>query len=319
MNGKNEVFKMLLPIEKLFALYQALAETIITKIDLKNLKCDPISIKNSVELLCDVGFIQYDEEKDVFRKSADKKGELSDFAERLYQKLRLTYPNAFLFLCQVDLKYDEAEAKLYIKRNSVNLNLSGLIMLLDGLGRICVRQNTIFILDKSLLDCRKNRNYHSSRQITVTELKNQIEVNEEYGVEAELAAMEYEAETLKNAGINRSPERISEYHTNAGYDIISYMHVDSATPDKFIEVKSCSDDRWTFFISRNELDVAKNKQDNYFLYLYNRKSQHFRVIQNPYPYFMERERMGLWSMDPQVYRIRSLESLSLLPGENPTG
>jgi len=42
--------------------------------------------------------------------------------------------------------------------------------------------------------------------------------------------------------------------------------------DKFIEVKSCSDDRWIFFISRNELEVAKNKQDSY-LYLFHGKGR----------------------------------------------
>ena len=309
MNEKNEVFKKLLPIKNLFALYQKLSETIITKIDLKNLNFDPISINNSIDLLCEVGMIQFDNEKNIFQKTIIENWELSDFSEILYAKLHSSYPDAFLFINQADLKYDEAEAKLYIKRNSVSLDLSGLLMLLDGIEKIHIRQNDIFILDKNLLDCRKDRKDHLFHHKTLAELKSQIEINEEYGVEAELAAMEFETKMLENMGVNKSPERISEYHTSAGYDIVSYMCMDSLNPDKFIEVKSCSDNRWIFYISKNELEVAKSKQDNYFLYLFNRQSRIFRIIQNPYNYFMDSEK-DQWTIEPQIYQIRSLENLS---------
>ena len=309
MNEKNEVFKKLLPIKNLFALYQKLSETIITKIDLKNLNFDPISINNSIDLLCEVGMIQFDNEKNIFQKTIIENWELSDFSEILYAKLHSSYPDAFLFINQADLKYDEAEAKLYIKRNSVSLDLSGLLMLLDGIEKIHIRQNDIFILDKNLLDCRKDRKDHLFHHKTLAELKSQIEINEEYGVEAELAAMEFETKMLENMGVNKSPERISEYNTNAGYDIVSYMCMDSLNPDKFIEVKSCSDNRWIFYISKNELEVAKSKQDNYFLYLFNRQSRIFRIIQNPYNYFMDSEK-DQWTIEPQIYQIRSLENLS---------
>lgn len=309
MNAKNEMFKKLLPIENLFTLYQRLSETLITKIDVTNLNFDSISINNSIGLLCGVGIIQFDNEKNVFQKTVQENWELSDFSEVLYTKLLSSFPDAFLFINQADLKYDEAEAKFYIKRNSVSLDLSGLLMLLNGIEKICIRQNDIFILDKNLLHRRRNQTYRSFRKKTLAELKSQIEINEEYGVEGELAAMEFEVEMLKNEGINKLPERISEYNTNAGYDIVSFMCIDSLTPDKFIEVKSCSDNRWIFYISKNELEVAKNKQDNYFLYLYNRQSRYFRIIQNPYNYFVE-EKDSQWVMEPQVYQIRSLENLS---------
>lgn len=110
--------------------------------------------------------------------------------------------------------------------------------------------------------------------------------------------------------INKLPERISEYNVSAGYDIVSFVSIESLIPDKFIEVKSCSDERWIFYISKNELDVAKRKQDSYFLYLYNRKKRNFRIIQNPYKLLFESEEKDKWIMNPQIYQVKSLENLS---------
>ena len=310
MNEKNDVFKKLLPIRDLYLLYQKLSETIITKIDLKSLNYDFIAVNNSVNLLCEVGMIQFDNEKNTFLKTLTTKLEYHDFLETLYTRLRSSYPDAFSFVNQIDLKYDETESKLYMKRNSVSLDLSGLLMLLDGIEKVKIRRNDIFILDKGLLDCRKNRNKKSFHNKTLAELKNQLEINEGYGVEAELAAMEYEAQILKNSRINKLPERISEFNTNAGYDIVSFMREESLSPDKFIEVKSCSDDRWIFYISKNELVEAKTKQDNYYLYLYNRSNRQFQIIQNPYNYYFENGEQNQWVIEPQVYQIKSLERLS---------
>ena len=183
-------------------------------------------------------------------------------------------------------------------------------MLLDGLGKIKIKNNDIFILDKNLINCRLNKDAHVFHSKTLDELKSQLEINEEFGNEAELAAVTHEIELLKTEGIYKIPERISEYNTSAGYDIVSFLHVNSLIPDKFIEVKSCSDDKWIFYISKNELDVAKSKQDCYFLYLYNRETQKFRVIKNPYAFFFVGEGKNCWSMNPQIYQIKSLEKLS---------
>jgi len=309
MNGKNEVFRILLPIKELFELYQKLSETIITKIDVKGLGLDTIAVNNTISLLCEVGIIQFNQEKNIFQKTLIKNIGLNDFLEIFYTRLKSSYSDAFTFISQAELKYDEAEGKLYIKRNSVNLNLSGLLMLLDGIGKVKIRQNDIFILDKSLLDYRKDYNIHSTYHKTLEELKKQLEIAEKFGAEAELAAMKYEIKILKNAGIDKSPERISEYNTCAGYDIVSYMNKDSLIPDKYIEVKSCSDNNWIFYISRNELEVAKSKQDNYNLYLFNRKNREFRIIQDPYNFLIENERINQWTMEPQVYKVKSLEGL----------
>jgi hypothetical protein len=288
-------------------IYQRLSESIITKIDLRNLSFDSIAINNSLILLCDIGMIQFDNVKNVFLKTLVEELELDEFSEMLYTGLKSSYPNAFSFFDESVLRYDETEAKLYIKRNCVSLDLSGLLMILDGIKKIRIQRNDIFILDKGLLNCRKDRRKDLHRHKTLIELKEQLEINEGHGVDAELAAVEYEAEMLKAAGISKSPERLSEYYVNAGYDIMSFSCAESLVPDKFIEVKSCSDSRWIFYFSKNEMEVAKSKQDSYYLYLYNRTDRRFRIIQNPYEFFWEGDEKNQWAIESQVYQIRSLE------------
>lgn len=306
MNEKSEVFKKLLPIKELFTVYQGLSKTILTRIDIKNLDFNSVAINNSITMLCEIGVLRFNQEKNIFQKIGPEVIEVDDFIGILYERLQVSYPDAFSFVKQADLKYDETEASLYIKRNSVSLDLSGLLMLLDGIGKIKIKKNNIFILDKNLLRCRTKDNAYSLSTMSLEELRNQLDLNEKLGVEAELAAMEYETTMLKNAGIDKIPERISEFNTNAGYDMVSFMNTDSLVPDKFIEVKNCSDNSWTFYISRNELDVAKRKQCNYYLYLYNRKNQVFRIIQNPYEFFVNTAETAQWTMEPQTYQVKCI-------------
>ena len=310
MNEKNDVFKRVLTVPQLFAVYQSLSKTIISKIDVKSLGFDAIAVENSIKLLREVELVKYDEEKDCFEKLENKSLDYDAFKEALYAKLQVTYIDALLSINQADLKYDEVRSMLYIKRNSIGLDLSGLLVLLEGVDKIEVRQNDVFILNKSLLDLRVKNNSISRYHKSLEELKEQLDLNEKYGIDAELEAVKYEVCLLKKENINKTPERISEFHTNAGYDIVSYMYPESSIPDKFIEVKSCVDDNWLFYLSRNELEVARIKQDNYYLYLYSRKNREFRIIHNPYNYLKNGVEEELWIMEPQVYKVRSIEKLS---------
>jgi len=307
MNEKNEVFKKLLPIKDVYNLYTRLSDTLITRIDIQNLNHDCVAVNNTINMLCEIEVIQFDNDNKIYLRNTDGVLDFKLFTDVLYTRLKSTYKDAFSFTSYANIKYDEAEAKLYIKRNSVNLNLSGLLMLLDSMGKIKIKQNDIFIIDKNLLYLNKDNLSLSVRQRTLEDLKKQLALNEIYGEEAELEALEYEKFVLTNDGINNVPERISEYHVDAGYDIVSYMCINSNIPDKFIEVKSCANDNWMFFISVNELEVAKNKQNNYFLYLFNRETKMFRIIQNPYNTLVESDQDELWAIEPQVYQIKSLE------------
>ena len=309
MNEKSKIFRKLLPTNELFVIYQKLAETIITRVDVRSLGYDSIAVDNSISLLCDIGLIFFNKNDNIFQQTTLKKLEITEFTEEFYLRLQNTYSDVFNFIDNAKLLFDEAEGKLYIKRNSVSLELSGLLMILDGLEKIKLTHNDIFILDKRLLNNRKEYHAKSFHYRSLEDLKDQLEKNEAYGVEAELAAMEYETVLLKKMGINKLPERISEYNTSAGYDIASFTDSESMIPDKFIEVKSCSDSTWTFYISKNEVETAKIKQDRYYLYLFNRKFQQFKIIKNPYSFFTNDCLTHQWAIESQIYKIKSLEGL----------
>lgn len=97
--------------------------------------------------------------------------------------------------------------------------------------------------------------------------------------------------------------RISAIDISAGFDILSYFS-NEINDEKYIEVKNC-DRNYTFYISENEVEVARQKQDRYFLYLYNRTNKTVREIQNPYKYFFEESKEN-WIVQPEKYKIHEI-------------
>ena len=73
------------------------------------------------------------------------------------------------------------------------------------------------------------------RKIGIEELQQQLNRQRLLGEEAERFVLKFEQARLNSS---KEPELISPYDTNAGYDIASYDSFNSATHDRFIEVKS---------------------------------------------------------------------------------
>ena len=303
MNEKNKIFSKLLTIEEMFDLYERIGNSLITRADIESQQYNYESMSNSISLLSAIELITF--EQGTYKKVQITGQEISKFANKVYTGLFIHFTDIFEFISNIDLLYDEYEAKFYTFRNYISLDLSGLIMILDGIGAIELRQKHIYINDKRILKPREKTKY--KKQISIQDLKEQLIIFEVLGEEAEITAMEFEKKLLNENNINKMPERISIYDVNAGYDIVSYLTCQSTIPDKFIEVKSCADDSWRFYISKNELEVAKMKKDNYFLYLYNRNSNTFRVIRNPFSFFIDNIEKEKWAIESQVYQIHSIE------------
>lgn len=116
------------------------------------------------------------------------------------------------------------------------------------------------------------------RKIGIEELRKNLEQQQISGEEAEKFVLSFEKKRLnQKEGI----EWIAPYDSGAGYDILSFNNVDSEKNDRFIEVKSYSGVPY-FYWSRNEVKVSKEKQENYFLYLFNRETKEILLLQNPY-------------------------------------
>lgn len=148
--------------------------------------------------------------------------------------------------------------------------------------------------------CKEQR-----KKINFEELKKQLESNEKAGEKAELFVVEYEKKRL-GFSLGKKVKRISEIDVTAGYDIVSFDTNLSQEPDRFIEVKAISNKG--FFWTRNEIEIAKLKGNNYYLYLIdlNKISQTCylpQIIKNPVVNIMESEE---WFAETQSYFIKRL-------------
>ena len=143
------------------------------------------------------------------------------------------------------------------------------------------------------------------KQVSLEELKRQLEKNELIGEKAELYVLEFEKNRL-GAPLSDKVRRISEVDATAGYDIISYDSIQSIEMDRFIEVKAISSSG--FYWSKNEYETAKLKGETYYLYLVdlhkiNQPDYTPEIIQNPAVTIMESE---AWLVEAQSYSIRRI-------------
>ncbi len=124
------------------------------------------------------------------------------------------------------------------------------------------------------------------KMLGIEELKKQLEQKQIYGEEAENFVLNFEKQRLNLHKKIGDIEKISEYDSYAGYDIISFNNNHSEEIDRFIEVKSYEGIP-NFYWSKNQVYVSKIKTTSYFLYLVDRKKMQNKeynpmIIQNPY-------------------------------------
>ncbi len=109
------------------------------------------------------------------------------------------------------------------------------------------------------------------RTLSPEQLKRQQEQNNSIGLAAEHLIIEYELKRLENLHLKHEEIlHVSKTDVLAGYDIRSFEdHLDSNSNRivRHIEVKAVSGTNYSFYLSRNELDVAAKLGDSYYLYL----------------------------------------------------
>ena len=145
-------------------------------------------------------------------------------------------------------------------------------------------------------------------QKTLEQLKKQLEQQELQGEEAELFVMEYERNRISQLGKMDGVKRISVIDVSAGYDILSYENEASVEYDRFIEVKSFSENKH-FYWSANEIETAKLYEEKYYIYLIDVskvKKQGYEptIIKNPAATILASES---WIMSPMSYLVMPTE------------
>ena len=302
MSQENNELLKLLSLDALYSLYQKIGDSINNDIDLQSSGYDPVSRDNSIILLEKCELIN--EEDELFSK-AKYLNDIDRFSKELLRMIRIIYSNAVDNILSLDKKYDENRNLFYISRNKVELRYSGLIMLLNDLSFIQVIANRIFIFDEDLAKelSEKQDKTSARRTISLIELENELALRKEYGEIGERKAFEYETKLLAERGIAKTPKMISDIDVSAGYDLVSYLSSDSMSYDKYIEVKSCQNKEQAFYLSRNELRIAKEKGESYYLYLYIRETDEIIIINDPYNRIYLSEE---WAKEPQIYKIHKM-------------
>ena len=136
-----------------------------------------------------------------------------------------------------------------------------------------------------------------SAKLSEEELHKLLAKQIEIGSEAEEIAIKYEEKRLRELGkeeLIAGITRVSKKNVSEGYDIASFNgDVITTVYDRFIEVKATTGESPYFYWSENEIQVAKKKQDKYFVYLYtnlrNETKRKLTVIQNPYHEIFEKD------------------------------
>lgn len=298
MNTKKKIFEKLLSIIDIHNLYKRIGSSLIKKTDLKDLPYDQKSLSNSLELLQTLDFIKINKTK-ILKKEKNSITSQNNFKKIFKFKLFDKYKIEIRKIFDLNIEFDEEKSVYRLNRNSVELSLSGLIFLLEGLNLIKTDSLYIYFSDVSLVEHLDNKN-KTKTEMSIVELKNSLILKEQLGEEAEKIAFDYEINLLKELKINKEVKLVSQFDVSLGYDIVSYLDNETDKPNKFIEVKSCADDNFRFYISRNEIDVAKLKGERYFLYLYNRKYKNIKIIKNPYKnIFTNKE----WIKSSKIFEI----------------
>lgn len=121
------------------------------------------------------------------------------------------------------------------------------------------------------------------RTISPEHLKLILEMQNQYGQDAERFVLKYEITRLEDM---KELIWVADYSVSEGYDIASFNSINSLLHDRFIEVKSYSG-KATFYWSKNEVETSRIKGKNYYLYLVNRDEANTfgyspTIIQNPF-------------------------------------
>ena len=132
-------------------------------------------------------------------------------------------------------------------------------------GETDVRLNSKFHENESITTQRKKKRKQSQAQ-----LEESLKIQKKVGQIGEKIVLKFEKNRLKESGCSYEAEhvdQISEDWANKGYDIDSFDgNSPELQPDRFIEVKSSTGKKFSVFWSENEIEVARELGEKYWIY-----------------------------------------------------
>lgn len=133
----------------------------------------------------------------------------------------------------------------------------------DRNGKYMIPSSSIIVSDDSIVSYKQSKPSHKISEETFRIIQ---ENREKIGLAGENWVVDYEKSELVNNGFNglsKEVKRVSSTNIAAGYDVLSYEFAGS---EKFIEVKTTALSKAEFFLSSNELEIAKEFKHRYWIY-----------------------------------------------------
>lgn len=200
---------------------------------------------------------------------------------------------------------------LYIFNNQfLQLDLSAVRNVLICCGFLIIKRDELsryFVVAEEYEKVLSTYISKQKKKMSIEQLKEQLQRNEENGDIAEKYVMEYEKQRINDIIKSSHIKRVSEIDVGAGYDIASFENSRSCIHDRFIEVKAASKGEG-FFWSKNEIDMAKIKSELYYLYLVNLRkinTPDYRptIINNPAKNVLDSDE---WFIEAQSFYIKRI-------------
>ncbi|RXG19120.1 putative protein DUF3883 [Leeuwenhoekiella aestuarii] len=205
-----------------------------------------------------------------------------------------------------DIKYDDQNGKYVLPRHNIKYKYACYRNLLITLRILEKCEAGNYYINELLSDLLEKVN---SRKLKLTEeaLLKKLELQRLQGEKGELFVVNYEKIRLKTRQDTSEIKRISILDVTAGYDIVSFNDMASITLDRFIEVKAYKG-KPHFYWSANEIQTAKIKSENYFLYLvdvFKVSDSNYNpiIICDPVSYFANNQE---WFSKPQSYLFEKI-------------
>ena len=150
-----------------------------------------------------------------------------------------------------------------------------------------------------------------SKALSLSEFNSRMVKQSIIGMKAEEIVLQYEKNQLKRCpDIVNLIEHVAIKNVHAGYDIKSYFKEEAEKGiirAKYIEVKAVKKANLNFYWSRNEIEIAQKKPEDYFLYLLPVQKngiisiKELIEIKNPYEFVLKND--TLWSKKTEIYNI----------------
>lgn len=203
------------------------------------------------------------------------------------------------------LTFDSENGRLEIKASAFPFSYAAIRNFLITAGVLSTESTGQILISDAYENAFSTEIRSRRKKVTLEQLLQKQEEQNQRGLEAELFVLHYEQCRLPNKA--HRIKRISDFDVTAGYDIASFSDINSDNYDRFIEVK-CYLGTPHFYWSENEADTARIKGNRYILCLvdYNQMNNpgyEPEFIQDPYNAIFENEG---WLVETASYKIQKI-------------